>query len=114
MITKILFAVFTVVLSACGTLDKKTLLINAGDTKKQVVEIMGAPKDRQFRANQEAWQYCVSGAGFGYNDHKIIWFKDGIVTGLNTYRTSNTGCSSGIKAVEWEQAPDFIFEKRTR
>lgn len=98
----------------CGTLDDKTILINPGDIRAQVLDIMGTPRDRQFDNNSEAWQYCVSGAGFGYNDHKIIWFNDGIVTGISTYRTSVSGCTGGMRSIIWEDAPDFVLETRAR
>jgi len=101
-------------LFGCGTLDKKTILIDSGDSKEKVLEIMGTPYDRQFKQNQEAWQYCVSGAGIGYNDHKIIWFTDKKVTGITTYRTQRTGCTGAVKTINWEEAPDFIIESRQR
>jgi len=75
------------ILAGCGTLDNKTILINAGDSKERVLEVMGVPQDRQLQQKQEAWQYCVSGAGFGYNDHKIIWVNRGVVTGITSYKT---------------------------
>lgn len=101
-------------LASCGTLDDKTILIDAGDTTNKVLDVMGTPQDRQFQADQEAWQYCVSGAGFGYNDHKIIWFNAGLVTGITTYRTSVTGCTAGMRSVDWTEAPDLIVETRAR
>lgn len=104
----------TLFLSACGTLDKKTILINAGDSKQEVISIMDVPDDRQFRQASEAWQYCVSGAGFGWNDHKIIWFTHGKVTGITTYRTRNGNCSAHVKSVRWEEAPDYILDIRRR
>tara|TARA_R110002073_G_scaffold104691_1_gene237048 strand:- start:1046 stop:1402 length:357 start_codon:yes stop_codon:yes gene_type:complete len=103
-----------VLLSSCGTLDNKTILIDAGDRKDKVLEIMGTPQDRQFQAEQEAWQYCVSGAGLGYNDHKIIWFREGLVTGITTYRSSVSGCTGGMRSIDWVDAPDFILETRSR
>ena len=91
--------------AGCGTLDNKTILLNVGDSKERVLEVMGAPADRQFHGQQEAWQYCVSGAGFGWNDHKIIWLNVGRLTGISSYRSSVTGCSGGIQPVRWENAP---------
>jgi len=105
---------FSLLMQSCGTLDDKTILINPGDSRERVLEIMGTPQDRQFDSINEAWQYCVSGAGFGYNDHKIIWFAEGSVIGLSTYRTSVTGCSGGIRSIVWEEAPDFVLESRER
>ena len=106
--------VFILLLQGCGTLDSKTILISVGDNKEKVLEIMGVPEDRQMQKNQEAWQYCVSGAGFGYNDHKIIWFNSGLVTGITSYKTTRTGCTGGIRAVRWESAPDYVLETRER
>ncbi|PSW55133.1 putative periplasmic lipoprotein [Photobacterium leiognathi] len=98
----------------CGTLDHKTILIDAGTSKKDVLNIMGVPYDRQFDQQKEAWQYCVSGAGFGYNDHKIIWFTNNKVTGITTYRTSRSGCTGAVKTIRWEDAPDYTVEIRQR
>lgn len=114
MIRYVLVLVSILALSACGTLDEKTINISAGDTKQQVLDVMGTPQDRQLEKTQEAWQYCVSGAGFGYNDHKIIWFKDGHVTGITSYRSSRSGCTGAIRTVHWEEAPDVVVETRER
>jgi hypothetical protein len=112
---KILLGIVGVVLlSGCGTLDKKTLLINVGDAKERVIEVMGVPEDRQLQKQQEAWQYCVSGAGFGYNDHKIIWFNNGVVTGITSYKTTRSGCTGAFKTIRWEEAPDIVIETRQR
>ncbi|MCE7565367.1 hypothetical protein LZS85_04540 [Aliivibrio fischeri] len=101
-------------LSACGTLDNKTILIDHGASKKDVMEIMGTPQDRQMKGPNEAWQYCKSGSSFGANDHKIIWFYKGKVTGINTYRTSVSGCTGGIRSISWSEAPDYTIEHRIR
>ena len=101
-------------IQGCGTLDSKTILIDPGDDKEKIIGILGVPYDRQFEQTKEAWQYCVSGAGFGYNDHKIVWFTEGKVTGITTYRTSRSGCSGAVKTIRWEEAPDYILEVRER
>ncbi len=106
--------IISTLLYGCGTLDNKTILINVGDSKQDVLDIMGMPADRQLQGQNEAWQYCVSGAGFGYNDHKIIWFLSGKVTGLNSYRSTRSGCTGAIKSVRWEDAPDIVLETRER
>ncbi|QGS59750.1 hypothetical protein [Shewanella algae] len=111
---KRLFIVTPAILGGCGTLDNKTILINAGDSKERVMDIMGLPCDRQFEQQKEAWQYCVSGAGFGYNDHKIIWFTDKKVTGITSYRTTRSGCSGAVNSIKWEDAPDHTIEIRER
>ncbi|RMG57685.1 MAG: hypothetical protein D6717_04370 [Gammaproteobacteria bacterium] len=112
---KYFFISFLILLiGGCGTLDKKTILINPGDSRERVLNIMGPPYDRQFKGNKEAWQYCVSGAGFGYNDHKIIWFTNKKVTGITTYRTHRSGCTGAVKTIRWEEAPDYTIEIRNR
>ncbi len=108
----IILGLLTIV--GCGTLDKKLLRISAGDTKQTVVNVLGAPYDRQLTYGQEAWQYCVSGAGFGYNDHKILWFINGKVSGITTYRSSRTGCNGVVRTIRWEDAPDSTLELRIR
>lgn len=111
----ILLALSTsIAVSSCGTLERKTILLNVGDSKEKVLNVMGTPADRQMNGQQEAWQYCISGAGFGWNDHKIIWMNQGLVTGINSYRSSVSGCTGGIQSVEWESAPDTVVEIRRR
>lgn len=110
----ILISLIVFVLFSCGTLDKKTILINAGDSKESVISVMGVPQDRQLREQQEAWQYCVSGAGFGYNDHKIIWFNKGVVIGITSYRSHRSGCTGAFRSIKWEEAPDVVIETRER
>ncbi len=102
------------IISGCGTLDHKTILLNIGDSKERVLEVMGTPADRQIGRQQEAWQYCVSGAGISWNDHKIIWFTAGHVTGINSYRSYVSGCTGGIQSVRFENAPDTVMEIRRR
>lgn len=113
-IALILITISCVLIQGCGTLDSKTIQITHGDDKNKVLSIMGMPDDRQMKQYQEAWQYCVSGAGFGYNDHKVIWFYMGTVSGVTSYKTTRTGCMGGIRQVNWQSAPDFVVETRNR
>ena len=112
----VLFILWALFLSSCGSLDKKSALINPGDNKEQVLKIMGPPDDRQFKGRDEAWQYCQTGAGFGYHDYRTIWFYNGKVTGINSYKSTRAGtsCVTDIKAVRWEDAPDRTIEIRER
>ena len=109
-----LLLVTTGLLAGCGTLDSKTMLLNVGDSKQQVINVMGTPDDRQVKGVYEAWQYCVSGASFGSKDHKIIWIQSGVVTGINSYKSHSAGCSSGMREVRWETAPNAVIEVRPR
>ena len=89
----LLATMLAVLLSACGSLEKKAALLNSGDTKEQVLAAMGSPDDRQLKGENEAWQYCQTGAGFGYHDYRTVWFQRGKVTGINSYKSSRAGSS---------------------
>lgn len=105
-----------IILSACGSLENKAVLINYGDTKERVLEIMGPPGDRQFRGKDEAWQYGQTGAGWGYNDFRIVWFYDGKVTGVTSFKdhTPGRGASAEFRVINWEEAPEHTIEIRNR
>ncbi|GIU52446.1 hypothetical protein TUM4438_45200 [Shewanella sairae] len=107
---------FAFFLTGCGSLDKKALLVNSGDSKELVTSVMGVPDDRQFKGDNEAWQYCQTGAGFGYHDYRVIWFYKGLVSGINSYKSSRTAssCVADIKQINWEDAPDVRVEVRNR
>ena len=108
--------VVALLLPACGSLETKAVNLNVGDTKDKVVSVMGPPDDRQVKDTNEAWQYCQTGAGFGWHDYRIIWFKNGRVTGINSYKSTRPGssCMADIRAVRWEDAPDSVIEIRNR
>lgn len=110
------FIMISAVLSACGSLEKRSALINPGDTKEKVLAVMGAPGDRQFRGRDEAWQYGQTGAGFGCHDFRVVWFYDGKVTGLNSYKdyTPASSAAAHFKPIRWENAPDRTIEIRQR
>lgn len=101
---------------ACGSLEKKSILVNAGDGKDQVLSAMGMPHDRQFQGSAEVWQYCQTGAGYGYHDYRIIWFREGRVTGITSYKDSTpaSSCAGHFREVRWEDAPDYTVEIRNR
>ena len=111
-----LFFALALLFTGCGTLSKKSVLINPGDTRERVIEIMGPPGDRQFRDKNEAWQYGETGAGFGYHDFRIVWFYDGKVTGLTSYkdRTPASVAAAHFKPIRWEDAPNATIEVRQR
>ncbi len=112
----ILLAVFVIFLAACGSLEKKAALLNYGDSKEQVLALMGQPDDRQLKGENEAWQYCQTGAGFGYHDYRIVLFFRGKVTGINSYKSSRpaSSCVSDIKPIRWEDVPETTIEIRNR
>ena len=102
--------------TACGSLEKKSSLINIGDGKNQVLNVMGVPDDRQVKGMKEVWQYCQTGAGFGYHDYRVFGFDQGKVSAINSYKSGRPGssCMTDIKAVNWSDVPDQIIEIRHR
>ena len=112
----ILISTVLIALAACGSLEKKSILVNVGDGKELVVAQMGPPDDRQVKEENEALQYCQTGAGFGYHDYRVIWFRAGKVTGINSYKSTRAGssCMADIRAVKWEEAPNAVVEIRNR
>jgi len=116
LIRLVCVASVTILLSACGSLEKKAMSINPGDSKDRVLSVMGPPGDRQFNGKDEAWQYGQTGAGFGYHDFRVVWFYDGKVTGLTSYKdyTPASSAAAHFKPIRWEDAPDHTIEIRQR
>ncbi|MGA9780148.1 MAG: hypothetical protein WBS33_17950 [Verrucomicrobiia bacterium] len=101
----LLFGLFLTLLSGCGSFEGETSQINPGDSRKQVLAIMGAPGDRQFQNDNEVWQYRKMRLG-GFN-FSAIWFYDGKVTGISRYTQwgSSLSAATTFKPVRWENAP---------
>jgi hypothetical protein len=112
----LLVLAITFLAASCGSLEKKSSLIAMGDEKEKVLKIMGPPDDRQLKGNDEAWQYCQTGAGFGYRDYRIIWLHNSKVTGINSYKSTRPGtsCMTDILPIRWQDAPHEIIEFRNR
>lgn len=93
--------------AGCSSLPGKIATVSPGDTPQAVLSKVGPPDDRQFEGAQEAWQYCATGAGFGYHDHRIVWFRDGRVTGLTSFKSTTPGvsCTRNIQPINWSHAP---------
>lgn len=96
-------------LAGCSSNDRKSLLVNSGDTKNDVSSAMGMPDNRQIKGDNEAWQYCESGAGFNHHDYLVIWFYKGSVTGVNSYKKYTrkaSACGRSIRQINWKDAPN--------
>lgn len=113
MRTFLFVAIFFIVCGCTNTkLATKANGIEPGQTKQDVTKILGVPGDRQFTGKDEAWQYCST--GFGGDKYVVVWFYDGIVTGLTTY-TNSVGvgnCDKFYKRIDWQTAPDRTIELR--
>ena len=87
--------------------------IEKGFSKEEVISEIGMPQNKQFHGRDEAWQYCSM--GFSVDDHLIVWFYDGHVTGMQTYIvTTGVGMCRDFKTIRWEDAPDRSIEFRLR
>jgi len=84
-----------------------------GDSKESVLNKMGSPGDRQFKGQNEAYQYCTTGTSFGKSTFNVVWLFAGEVTGASTYNVSHAGsCMGHFKQINWEYAPDVSSEIR--
>lgn len=101
---------FALSLVSCRTMElaNKTIQINKGDDRAKVLQIMGTPQDRQFLADYEVLQYCITGAGFGYHDYSAIWLQSGQVVGITTYKdqTPASSCRGHFRTLRAEDAPE--------
>lgn len=103
-------------LGACRTLEleEKAAAINLGDNKDVVMSAMGTAQDRQFLGTYEVWQYCITGAGFGWHDYRAIWLEEGKVVGITSYKdkTPGSSCRGQFRTFKLEDAADYVVEVR--
>jgi len=90
----------------------KSVRTSIGDSSEKVTSMFGDPVDRQFRGKAEAWTY-VDMVGIEDYKYSVVWFLDSAVVGITTYRYSGQ-MESGLRTINWEQAPDKILEVRNR
>lgn len=112
-----LAAIYLLSLSCCGSvsIQQKSISINSGNTREEVIKIMGTPENRQTKRNLEAWQYCKT--SFGVYNFVIVWFADGKVSGTNTLNVDGKAfsfCTSEFRTIRWEDAPTISIEHRNR
>ena len=82
-----------------------SMLINYGDPKERVLDILGTAGDRSFRGEGEAWQYCST--GFSSDTYTTVWFDGGKVTGVTTQNAAIADgfCNLAFPRVDWGQVP---------
>lgn len=90
--------------SGCASVSTRSLTIEKGFTTQQVADILGTPDTRQFKNDDQAWQYCSS--GFVNDDHLIVWFYDNRVTGTTSYYSRAFFCTSK-REISWTDKPDI-------
>lgn len=90
---------------ACASITKKSMLLNPGMSKQEVLNILGTPDGRSFKGEDEAWQYQEI-VGFGQCSYIIAWFYQGrLVAATNRRGGSVAGCGLGSREVDWGQMP---------
>jgi hypothetical protein len=92
-------------LSSVALAGKPADRVEPGMSKEEIRKLMGAPANRSFRGNDEAWQYQQV-AGFGQCEYITVWIRDAKVVGLSTRRgKSVAGCGLGSHEVDWSEMP---------
>lgn len=103
--------------SVGGSSMRSSASVEPGQTKQQVLQVLGEPGDRQFSGENEALQYCtLSGNSFGSavngwrpGAYTVVWLLRGRVTGVTTYRASvaqTNSCESEFQRIDWQKAPN--------
>jgi outer membrane protein assembly factor BamE (lipoprotein component of BamABCDE complex) len=115
MIKNAVFVTFLAIFSVgCSNMQKKVTLLNHGDTKQRVLDVMGQPDDTQMSGDRDAWQYCGVDS-FATFDNRVIWFKAGKLVGTSSYKANGAGsCTGYIKMVDWNNSPDLVLEIRNK
>lgn len=105
----VVVTVFALSMVSCRTMElaNKTIQINKGDDRAKVLQVMGTPQDRQLLTDYEVFQYCITGAGFGYHDYSAIWLRSGKVVGITSYKdhTPASSCRGHFRTLRIEDAP---------
>lgn len=108
--TLMVASILALSITSCRTMElaNKTIHISNGDDRAKVLQVMGTPQDRQFLADYEVLQYCITGAGFGYHDYSAIWLRSGQVVGITTYKdnTPASSCRGHFRTFRLEDAPN--------
>lgn len=106
MIKRLLTAITLALITAgCAQTTKNSIALEPGMTKKQVLDLMGAPEARSFRGEGEAWQYQEI-VGFGQCSYIIVWLNSSRVTAVTSRSgPSIAGCGLGSREVDWGQMP---------
>jgi hypothetical protein len=106
----LLIGLSSLVLVSCATspsILKQSMLIEPGMSKAEVVDILGAPRNRSFRDNVEVLQFCRTGNLA--DEYVNVWLLNGTVKALTNYKdTSGFLCGDEMREVDWGQAPPDI------
>ena len=121
MVCIVLLCLVLIGMAGCagtGMLARQSFLVERGQSKEEVLKLMGMPGARQFHEGDEAWMYCAT--GMGADSFTIVWFYEGATTGVTTYQCHSNGdcgytwgnCSQGfrhfIRAVRAESVRTIV------
>ena len=88
---------------------RRAMLINPGMSRAEVIQIMGTPDDRSFRAPSEALIYCGI-RPFGGSRYITVWLNAEQVIGVTNYQKRDDigNCGQYIEVTDWGQLPSDI------
>jgi len=93
-------------LSACSGLETKSLQLDIGSSKEDVLKVMGTSRYQNTQDGITAWRYA-SKAGLGYCDYREIFiFRDKVIHINQYYHASIAGCFTGLQKIDW--GPAFV------
>lgn len=104
-----------VAMLGCYNFQKSISRLNLGDSKEQVLLVMGDPHDTQMNRGVEVWQY-FGVVSFGVCEYRQLWFRDGRLFGSTSIRKfcQGPGCGACMVNIDWSNPPDQIIEVRHR
>ena len=107
MIMKLMvFLIVLLGMVGCSThLTRTSYSLEAGMSKRVVIEKMGMPDRRSMRGSDEALQYSEV-VGFGQCSYITVWLSNEKVTAVTSRSgPSVAGCGLGSKEIDWGQVP---------
>jgi hypothetical protein len=92
------------VLSACSGLETKSLQLEIGSSKEDVLKVMGTSRYQSTQDGVAAWRYAAK-VEFGYCDYREIFiFRDKVIYMNQYYNSSMAGCYIGLQEIDWGPA----------
>jgi SmpA / OmlA family len=88
-------------LSACVGLESKSLQLEVGSSKEDILKIMGTPAYQATQDGVIAWRYAAR-VGFGYCDYREFYIlRDKVIHINQYYHSSLAGCTVGLQKIDW-------------
>ena len=90
--------------------------VEFGMSKARVQHIMGAPLNRVYESNQEAWLWCQTSNSPKFADAFLtVYFYRAQVAGIHTYGNRAEGtCDNFLRRVEWLPDPEKSMAAKIR